>query len=161
MIELKFVNDSDLKVQAYLEKMTPRLRVALTQEMWRIVKIMANDIAVDKLSQRGPTTLGNVTGNLRRAVIQSADVQTEGDSIAGVIGIPQEVWYGKVHEFGKEIPEVVGKLMVFESGGQTIFTKRRKAFTLPERSFLRSTLHERQSWISERLNEAIARTIRE
>lgn len=161
MIELSFRNDSDLKVVAFLEKFTPRLRVELTKEMWRVVITLANVIGTEKLSERGPTTLGNVTGNLRRAVMQSGDVKTDGNSIVGTIGIPQEAKYGVYHELGAHVPEVVNKLMVFESGGETVFTRRHKAFDLPQRSFLRSTLHERQTWIMERLNAAVARTISE
>lgn len=159
MIKIEFKDNSDIKVQAFLTKFTPRLRIALTAEMWRIVKTLANVIGTEKLSQRGPTTLGNVTGNLRRAVMSSADVESAGNSITGSIGIPQEAKYGVYHELGAHVPEVVNKLMVFQSGGETVFTRRHRAFDLPERSFLRSTLADRQSWIMQRLNSAVERVV--
>jgi phage gpG-like protein len=55
--------------------------------------------------------------------------------------------YARIHEDGGyiKVPEVRGPLMVFESGGNTVFTRRHRAFTvnMPERSYMRSGLRER------------------
>lgn len=72
-----------------------------------------------------------------------------GPKVTTIVGVDgNAVPYAAIHEYGGKIhiPEVINKLMVFESGGETVFTMRHKAFTvnMPERSYMRSSLKERR-----------------
>lgn len=159
MIKFLFANRSDLRLVKRVKDTGPALLREIKITMNKIIFGMASYIVETKLSQKGPTTLGNVTGNLRTGVMSSAHVEESGASIVGIIGIPQEVKYGVYQELGAHIPEVLNTLMVFQGAEGTVFTQRHRAFDLPERSFLRSTLAEKQGWIGEQLDDAVRRAI--
>lgn len=51
-------------------------------------------------------------------------------------GIDSPEVYMQAQQYGARIPPVEGKLMVFNIGGNVIFTYRRKGFDLPARPFV-------------------------
>lgn len=88
------------------------------------------------------------------------------DEIAGVVGFgsgsstaANTVPYAAIHEFGGTInvPEVDGKLMVFQKAGATIFTTRHVAFTvqMPARPYLGPSVDENRDAILGRLQAAV------
>lgn len=90
-------------------------------------------------------------------------VTTEAQKVAGYVGFGSTVPYARIHNYGGtiEIPEVSGKLMVFERGGETIFTRRHRAFTvhMPERNFMESSVADREAAIREGFNKAISEAL--
>jgi len=102
-----------------------------------------NHIQRDKLSGQ---VLKVRTGTARRSV-HATPAQDEGDMIVAKVASGREAWYLAVHEYGAHIPPVEGKLMVFESGGETVFTRRRRGFDLPARAPMRTGLSEMRSRI--------------
>ena len=78
-----------------------------------------------------------------------------------------DIKYAAVHEFGGTIPphEIVpdkAKALAFAAGGKQVFAKRVNlpAVTMPERSYLRSSLAEMAGEIVEGLGEAVAEAVR-
>ena len=79
------------------------------------------------------------------------------------VGVPSgDVKYAAIHEFGGTIPphQIVpdkAKALAFAIGGKQVFAARVNlpAVTMPERSYLRSSLAEMAEAIRERLSEAV------
>jgi len=134
------------QVEAYLESrygiLVGNIRRGMTAQMVGL----QGYVVAQKLSGQ---VLKNRTGTLRRSI--AWDVSQDESKILGIVYADPSVPYGPIHEYGGEIrvPEVSGKLMVFERDGQTIFTRKHKAYTvtMPERSFMRSSLEDRQDEI--------------
>jgi hypothetical protein len=86
-------------------------------------------------------------------------LQIGDDQINTKVGVFGGVPYARIHEMGGtiEIPEVSGKLMVFNTSDGLVFTRHHKAFTvtMPERSYLRSALRDKHEEIIERMNKAV------
>lgn len=103
------------------------------------------------------------SGNLIRATQPSAE-QTE-SQIAGRVTVDNTAPYGKYHEYGAHIPERVPirarALHWINSGGGDVFAMRARAFDLPERSFMRSSLAEKRTEIITALSTALDRAVKE
>ena len=100
------------------------------------------------------------SGNLRRSI--HSVVESGGTSIKGKVSSSGDVKYAGTHEFGGTIhvPDIVAtkaKALHFVVGGKDVFAKSVKAhdITMPERSFLRSSLEEMRGEIVGGLNEAV------
>jgi hypothetical protein len=50
--------------------------------------------------------------------------------------------YARIQDLGGAIPPVSGKLMVFKLGNTTIFTMKRKGFTLPGSQYTERAFHD-------------------
>ena len=74
-----------------------------------------------------------------------------GDDIVGTVG--SDVVYARIHEYGGTIVPKVAKALRFVIGGQTVVAK---SVTMPERSFLRSALSDREMDIRAALAAAVA-----
>jgi len=79
-----------------------------------------------------------------------SDVSSSGDRIVGMVYT--NVPYARIHEYGGVIVPVAAPALRFWIGGQMIFAK---SVTMPERSFLRSTLAERSDEIRAALLAAV------
>lgn len=80
-----------------LKTLPPRLALAIARALDRENELTVGYIQANKLSRRGPTTLGVRTGLLRRSV-RPALSQIVGNRIVSSIG--SNVIYAGVHEFG-------------------------------------------------------------
>jgi phage gpG-like protein len=106
------------------------------------------------------------TGALARSIV--ATVDNTGADIAVRIGPSADIKYAAIHEFGGVIPphEIVPnktKALAFAVGGKQVFAKRVNlpAVTMPERSYLRSSLEEMAGEITEGLSDAVIEAARE
>jgi phage gpG-like protein len=106
------------------------------------------------------------TGALARSIV--ATVDNTGADIAVRIGPSADIKYAAIHEFGGVIPphEIVpnkAKALAFAVGGKQVFAKRVNlpAVTMPERSYLRSSLEEMAGEITEGLSDAVIEAARE
>lgn len=127
---------------------------------------------LNKLSRRGPKTLGVVTNRLRSSLTRSA-ARISGDQVAS--GIGTNVGYAGVHEFGftgtvqvKSFTRRVRSRDVAAIGqhgqplknkiiasGVTTVRAHAMRMNLPERSFIRSTLTERTPEYSRAISSEI------
>jgi phage gpG-like protein len=144
-----------------LAGMPDRVRQALASK--------ANVLAVALEAKIQQKLSGGVL-NSRSGALASSIIATVDESSAGVmvrIGTSGDVKYAAIQEFGGTIPphEIVpdkAKALAFAIGGKQVFAARVNlpAVTLPERSYLRSSLGEMAGEIAEGLNEAVADTLR-
>jgi phage gpG-like protein len=141
--------DNDNVVQARIAKVSVNVlvRVKGAVEEWTY-KLMRK-VMEEKLSGQ---VLNKRTGNLRRSIPRGTHVTETGSSVVGVVGLGDDqkiAKYGAIHEYGGTIPahtvEIKNKLALrWMNNGTPRFAKRVNipAVTMPERSFLRSSLKE-------------------
>jgi phage gpG-like protein len=108
--------------------------------------------------------------NTRSGALASSIIATVDESSADVavrIGTSGDVKYAAIQEFGGTIPphEIVpdkAKALAFAVGGKQVFAARVNlpAVTMPERSYLRSSLAEMAEEIVEGLSDAVVEAIR-
>jgi phage gpG-like protein len=146
---------------ASLAEMPDRVRQALSSK--------ANVLAVALEAKIQQKLSGGVL-NTRSGALASSIIATIDESSADVsvrIGTSGDVKYAAIQEFGGTIPprEIVpdkAKALAFVVGGKRVFAARVNlpAVTMPERSYLRSSLAEMAEEIAEGLSEAVADTLR-
>jgi phage gpG-like protein len=146
---------------ASLAGMPDRLRQALSSK--------ANMLAVALEAKIQQKLSGGVL-NTRSGALASSIIATVDESSADIsvrIGTSGDVKYAAIQEFGGTIPphEIVpdkAKALAFAIGGKQVFAARVNlpAVTLPERSYLRSSLAEMAGEIAEGLSEAVADALR-
>jgi len=142
---------------ASLAGMPDRVRQALSSK--------ANVLAVALEAKIQQKLSGGVL-NMRSGALASSIIATVDESSAGVsvrIGTSGDVKYAAIQEFGGTIPphEIVpdkAKALAFVVGGKQVFAARVNlpAVTMPERSYLRSSLAEMSEEIKEGFSEAVA-----
>ena len=146
---------------ASLAGMPERMRQALSSK--------ANVLAVALEAKIQHKLSGGVL-NTRSGALASSIIATVDESSAEVsvrIGTSGDVKYAAIQEFGGTIPphEIVpnkAKALAFVVGGKQVFAARVNlpAVTMPERSYLRSSLAEMAEEIADGLSEAVADTLR-
>jgi phage gpG-like protein len=146
---------------ASLAGMPDRVRQALSSK--------ANVLAVALEAKIQQKLSGGVL-NTRSGALASSIIATVDESSADVavrIGTSGDVKYAAIQEFGGTIPphEIVpdkAKALAFAVGGKQVFTARVNlpAVTMPERSYLRSSLAEMAGEITEDLTQAVVEAIR-
>jgi hypothetical protein len=144
-----------------LAGMPDRVRLALASK--------ANVLAVALEAKIQQKLSGGVL-NSRSGALASLIVATVDESSADVsvrIGTSGDVKYAAIQEFGGTIPphEIVpdkAKALAFAVGGKQVFAARVNlpAVTLPERSYLRSSLAEMAGEIAEGLGAAVVEAMR-
>jgi phage gpG-like protein len=141
--------------------MPDRVRQALSNK--------ANVLAVTleaKIQQKLSGGVLNMrSGALARSIIATIDESAADVSVR--IGTSGDVKYAAIHEFGGTIPphEIVpdkAKALAFVVGGKQAFAARVNlpAVTMPERSYLRSSLAEMADEIREGLGDAVIEAMR-
>jgi phage gpG-like protein len=130
---------------AFLEQFPAKYRERLVKVMQRVGFDLQGYVQRNKLQGQ---VLNHRTGWLSSHV--HADTEEDGNKVRTTVGVDSNaVPYAAIHEYGGKInvPEVVGKLMRFETGGDIVFAMSHRAFsfTMPERSYLRSSLSERKA----------------
>ena len=123
---------------------------------------VGNLLAYIKDSKLSGQVLNQRSGNLKRSGF--TEVTEAGSDVTGYVGFGRTVPYAAIHNYGGQInvPEVTGKLMVFQRNGETVFTTRHRAFTvtMPERNFLESSATEQEPVIQAEFREAVAEAVR-
>jgi phage gpG-like protein len=149
----------DIKIQpgdfsAAIEHKAERIVAAVRGEMPAVVGNLLAYILDQKLSGQ---VLNQRTGNLKRSGFTEV---TEGATdTTGYVGFGRTVPYAAIQNYGGTIPEVSGKLMVFERAGATVFTMRHRAFDLPARNFLESSAIEQEPVIREEFRVAVEEAV--
>lgn len=148
------------ELEARFQRLPTALLEALLKKMNVITADLRNYIITDKLSGQ---VLNKRTGRLQQSI--QRDVSSSDLAVTGkVFSAGDAKAYAGAHEFGAHIPErtpVKAKALAFMVGGKQVFAMRAKAFNLPERSFLRSSLRDKAQEISGDLREAIQEAIHE
>jgi phage gpG-like protein len=146
-------------VDGYSAALAPtpeRVRAALSAK--------ANALAADlqaKIQQKlAGTVLNARSGALARSII--ATIEDSSASVSVRIAASGDVKYAAIHEFGGTIPphQIVPnktRALAFAIGGKQVFAARVQipTVTMPERSYLRSSLAEMADAIREGLSEAV------
>lgn len=146
----------DREVVARMQSIPARARVRLTSTMHALAIKLRSRI-LQKLSGE---VLNVRTGNLRRSI--QYEVTDAAGQINASVFSAGDVKYAAIHEFGGtiDIPEITpvkAKALHFMSGGKDVFAMRARAHTvtMPERSFMRSSLAEQEGAIREALVNAV------
>jgi phage gpG-like protein len=106
-------------------------------------------IGQNKLSRRGPSTLGVVSGRLRGSV-RATPTRASTFSVTSQIGTNVE--YAGVHEHGATIKAKNKPYLRFNVGGRWV---QKKSVTIPARRWLSTGIQERESNYSAALSKAI------
>jgi phage gpG-like protein len=152
MLKLALLDGSS----AALAEMPERVRAALSEK--------ANALAAEleaKIQQKlSGAVLNARTGALARSIIATIEEGTANISVR--IATSGDVKYAAIHEFGGTIPphQIVpdkAKALAFAIGGKQTFAARVNlpAVTMPERSYMRSSLAEMADAIRRELSEAV------
>jgi phage gpG-like protein len=156
MLQVELQDD----VTPVLAAMPDRVRQALSSKATMLAAALQAKIQ-QKLSGG---VLNERTGALARSII--ATIDDTGADISVHVGPSADIKYAAIHEFGGTIPahEIVpnkAKALAFAVGGKQIFAKRVNlpAVTMPERSYLRSSLAEMAGEIVEGLGEALVEAV--
>jgi phage gpG-like protein len=157
-ISIEVLNGEDF--EAFMESKAEAIVAAVRTEMNAETVNLLAYIKDEKLSGQ---VLNQRSGNLKNSGFIEID-QGSGQ-ITGFVGFGRTVPYAAILNYGGtiEVPEVSGKLMVFERGGRTVFTMKHRAFTvnMPARNYLESSLEEREPVIVEGFRDAIAKVTNE
>lgn len=158
-IELK----GDTEVIARLEGAPDSVRRELTREVTALVLLLEARIKTTKLSGQ---VLHVRSGDLRRSIHAVLPVTQTETGVLGKVGQSGDVKYGGIHEFGGQTPAHVieakkGKALHFMMGGKDVFFKKvnHPGSTMPERSYMRSSLYEMREQIADGLQDAVKRGI--
>ncbi|TXH41836.1 MAG: HK97 gp10 family phage protein [Desulfurellales bacterium] len=140
---------------ARLEGMPGQLRKWLLEAVTDATIRLQRGVVADKLTGQ---VLSVRTGTLRRSI--NMRVEQTPTSITGIVGT--NVHYGAIHEFGGTVQQhqrlvtmVFGKPLKFPVWATV------KEYNLPERSFLRSTLHDQLPSIRQSIQNAVAKGARQ
>lgn len=161
MIKGRLVNDE--VVVAQLDKLSIQLLVDLKRFVNVFTHKLARHVVENKLAGQ---VLKRRTGTLARSIRRGVAVVETPKGIVGVVGLGaadlKVAKYGAVHEYGAKMPArvVVPKnkmALRWMVGNKPVFAKRCNipAYTMPERSFLRSSLKEMESDFIAGINKVI------
>ena len=148
MITAKVVGDKE--VIERLKKIGPDLREELRKTIQGFGIDMVGYIGRTKLEGN---PLKSHTHKLRDSLNQR--FEDSGDRLTTSIGDSAE--YAAAHEYGVTIFPKKGKYLKFQIEGQW---KSVKQVTLPERSFMRSSLAEQKETFRQKLSQAVGRSLR-
>lgn len=125
----------------------------VTKEMSAVTLLLLAHVKEDKLSGQ---VVNVVTGRLRRSITQSVTV--DGNIVTGKVGT--NVSYAFPLEFGFQGREQVNVFSRMTQNGKVSAVRAYlRRVTLPERSFLRSSLDDMKALIVERLGSATTTAI--
>jgi phage gpG-like protein len=141
---------------------------AMPERMQAALLAKANALAAELEAKVQQKLAGGVlnarTGALARSIVTMIDESSAGVSVS--IATSGDVKYAAIHEFGGIIPphEIVpdkAKALAFAIDGKQVFAARVNlpAVTMPERSYLRSSLAEMTDEIQQELTDAVVGSI--
>jgi phage gpG-like protein len=141
---------------AAFAKSPERLREALSAK----ATLLAAELEAKVQQKLAGEVLKARSGALARSIVTTIEEGAAAVSVS--IASNGDVKYAAIHEFGGVIPphEIVpdkAKALAFVVGGKQIFATRVNlpAVTMPERSYLRSSLREMADQIQEALSAAV------
>lgn len=147
----------DRAVRARLDAMPDRVRARLERAVYTLAEKLRSHIVRDKLLGQ---VLNRRSGRLGQSIQQK--VESTGTSITGTVYSAGDVKYAAIHEFGGHISarEIVArnaKSLAFVMGGKQVFAKRVQwpGATMPERSFMRSSLADMKEEIVQGMTLAV------
>jgi phage gpG-like protein len=148
IIAFEVLNETE--VQAKILGTSDRIQAQIVQGLDRANTSLQRHIVSDKLSGE---VLKSHTGNLKRAILQ-IPATTDGTVISGRVGIGEEAWYGKIHEFGgvfsaQRHPKTLSEMIRKGRAGGRIYQ-----IHFPERSFMRTSFAEMRLEIEEAIRSA-------
>jgi phage gpG-like protein len=142
---------------------------AMPDQVRQALSSKANMLAVALEAKIQQKLSGGVL-NMRSGALASSIIATVDESSVDIsvrIGTSGDVKYAAIQEFGGTIPphEIVpdkAKALAFVLGGKQVFAARVSlpAVTMPERSYLRSSLAEMATEITGELSHAVVEAIR-
>jgi phage gpG-like protein len=137
-----------------------RLREALSAK----ATLLAAELEAKVQQKLAGEVLQSRSGALARSIVTSIEEEDAGVSVS--IASNGDVKYAAIHEFGGTIPphEIVpdkAKALAFVLGGKNVFATRVNlpAVTMPERTYLRSSLSEMADQIREELSAAVGEAV--
>lgn len=149
------VEVSDSVVRARLQGMPAKLQQALARKTTTLRLLLEAKVKA-KLSG---DVLQVRSGALRRSIFSDQSETTT--SVEGRVAQSADVPYGRIHEFGgktaaHDILPKKGDVLAFVMGGKQVFAKvvHHPGSQIPERSFMRSSLHEMEAAISNGYKQA-------
>ena len=138
------------QVASAISQMIDRTRQSVHREMLAVTTDLAGYIKREKLSGQ---VLRRVSGDLSRSVSPSSTIN--GDIILGTVGT--NLFYGRIHEYGFNGRVAVSAHARSGKHGTYNVRAHERTVTMPERSFLRSSLQEQLPDIRQRLASALVR----
>jgi phage gpG-like protein len=152
-IKIEVLNGDEF--EQFMETKAEAIVAAVRTEMNAETVNLLACIKDEKLSGQ---LLNQRSGNLKNSGF--IEIEEGSGQITGFVGFGRTVPYAAILNYGGsiDIPEVSGKLMVFQRNGNTVFTMKHRAFTvtMPARNYLESSLEEREPVIVDGFREAIA-----
>lgn len=137
--------------------MPDKVRARLEQAVYDLAEKLRSHIVQDKLLGQ---VLNRRSGRLGQSIQQK--VESTGSSITGTVYSAGDVKYAAIHEFGGYIPAHVieaknAQSLAFTMGGRQVFAKRVNwpGATMPERSFMRSSLADMKEEIVQKMTLAV------
>lgn len=145
-----------------LRGMPLNVRRAVLAKMQVIASDFSTYVKEDKLSGQ---VLNAVTGKLRAGVY--AQVYSSQSRVTMSSGVRGDVPYAGIHEFGghtsaHEISAVKANVLAYMVGGKMRFARsvQHPGSVMPERSYMRSSLRDKQESFKDVMNETILETSR-
>ena len=140
MLSVTWLGKEELVVK--FAKMNEAIHTKILQFITGFALKLQAHVTGDKLQGQ---VLNHISGKLAASIHQSVDDQ--GNVIIGRV-YSASINYAAIHEYGGQIPDreaVNAKAMHWMNGGADVFAKFAKGFTMPERSYLRSSLADYES----------------
>ena len=151
MFDVAYTNKD--KLVARFGEMPEKLHASLLKRVHGLTLELKNHVILDKLQGQ---VLNKITGRLMGSI--QSDVTDTPDRITGrVYSSTTASPYNRAHEYGAIIPDRFpknAKAMHWMVGGQHVFAKFARGFTLPARSYMRSSLTDYKEKIINTLRKA-------
>lgn len=147
----------DKALIARLEKMPHAVQAALAIKVRQLALRLEAYVKTRKLNGQ---VLNRISGRLARSIANKVTVTV--NSVIAKVFSSGDVKYAGIHEFGgKTAPHIIepkkASVLAFAVGGGTVFARRvnHPGSTMPERSFLRSSLRDLSTEISTGMKTAV------
>jgi phage gpG-like protein len=155
LLNLTLVGDRQLLLN--MERLPPVVAQALADKLDAVIlPTLQTHVVRDKLHGQ---VLHQRSGQLARS-IQMRKAELTGTAVMGWVYSAGDVKYAGIHEFGgKTAPHDIyptkADALHFVVGGREVFAKvvHHPGSQMPERSFLRSSLHDLEPWAGAQLKE--------
>jgi hypothetical protein len=152
MLNVTVIGDREV-IQRFAN-LPERAHGALVAEVTTLALELQAHVVQDKLQGQ---VLNHITGRLQSSI--QHDVQVSGTTVTGrVYANTSTAPYAGAQEFGATIPDrypVNAKALHFFVGADEVFAKFARGFTLPERSYLRSSLEDYKERIISGMTNAV------
>lgn len=153
-------NGTDTRVIQALREKPAVVQDSMLRKMDSVTLRLQAYIVSEKLQGQ---VLQHRTGKLSQSIRQIPP-EFDGETIRGEVqGGGGPAFYGRAQEYGAHIPERVpvnAKALHWVGPSGDVFAMRARAFELPERSFMRSSLDDMRGSIIQELEQAAAEAMK-